>query len=166
MVETTSFPIHEVAIMSPTLNSTVVSLRASIKVPPPFTVNLEPITLQLYRPETKPFTPYIEIPLEAQKLKGNTTITITNQTINILEKREFIEFLRSAVTNEKFVMAARGKTTAKIGALKADITLDKHIELNGKSLCYIAMIRQLLMRIRAGEPIRIQHRVCELASCS
>lgn len=153
MVETTGFPIHEVKIMSPTLNSTVVSLRASIKVPPPFTVHLEPITLQLYRPETTPFTPYIEIPLEAQKLKGNTTISITNQTINILEKREFIEFLRGAVTNEKFVMAARGKTTAKIGALKADITLDKKIELNGMSLYYIIMIRQELIRIRSRETV-------------
>lgn len=132
MVDTTSFPIHSVSIMSPTLNSTVLSLTASIKVPPPFKVRLEPITLQLYRPEAGSDAPYVNFALEQQILKGNTTIKVVNQTVEIADKQEFIEFLRGAVLNEKFVLAAKGETTAHLGSLKAKVKLDKQIELNGE----------------------------------
>ena len=133
MVESTSLPIHSVRIMKPTPNSTVLSLKASLKIPPPFKVRLEPLTLQLYRPETKPdIKPYVNFQLAEQYVKGNTTIEIVNQTVEIADKEQFVEFLRSAVVNEKFTLAARGETTAHLGALKAKVKLDKEIELNGK----------------------------------
>lgn len=119
--------------MSPTLNSTVLSLTASLKIPPPFKVRLEPLTLQLYRPETKPdIIPYVNFALAEQWVKGNTTISVVNQTVEIADKKEFIEFLRGAVLNEKFVLAARGETTAHLGKLKAKVKLDKEIELFGE----------------------------------
>lgn len=136
MVESTSLPIHFVSIMNPTFNSTVLSLNASLKIPPPFKVRLEPLTLQLYRPETKPnIVPYVNFPLGEQWVKGNTTISVVNQTVEIADKKEFIAFLRDAVVNEKFVLAARGETTAHLGALKAKIKLDKQIELYGEANC-------------------------------
>lgn len=134
MVKDAQLPISYVRIMQPTPGSVVLSLNASLKIPPPFTIRLEPLTLQLYRPETKPnIKPYINYHLPEQHLKGNATISVVNQTVEIIDVEEFTEMLKNAVYDEKFIMAARGEATAHIGALKAKVTLDKEIELSGKS---------------------------------
>lgn len=117
--------------MSPTPNTITASLTASLKVPLGLTVKLDPTKLQLYNPKTKPFKPYLTVNLPAQKLKGNTTIRITDQVVEITEMAEFEEFLREAVYAEDFVLYARGKTTARLGAIKVSITLDKGVKLKG-----------------------------------
>jgi hypothetical protein len=119
-------------IMDPTDGSIVYSLVASLKVPKPFTVKLMPITLSLFRPETEPdIIPYIKVNLPEMKLKGNATVTVTNQTATILDKTQFIDFLANAVYSEEFTLAARGETDAYLGKLKAHIHLNKAIKLKG-----------------------------------
>ena len=141
MVDDAGLPIHSVSILNPTPNSTTLSLTASLKVPAGLTVRLDPIVLQLYRPETKPdIVPYVNFELPEQRLKGNSTISVVNKTVEIANKQEFIKFLDQAVVQETFILAARGETTAHLGALKAKITLDKQVKLNGKLSLHILII--------------------------
>ena len=129
-----NLPIHAAMLMSPTPNTITTSLTASLKVPLGLTVKLDPTKLQLYNPKTKPFKPYITVTLPAQSLKGNTTIELKDQVVEIEEMAEFEEFLREAVYAKDFVLSARGKTTARLGALKVSVTLDKGVEMKGQSL--------------------------------
>ena len=133
MVDDAALPIHSAMIMYPTPDSVQYSLVASLKVPLSFTVHLDPITLHLYRHESDPDNPYIDVGLPAYDLKGNSTISVEGQEVTILDMDEFTEFLTAAVYQETFLLAAKGSTTAHLGALKADITLDRKIEQPGKS---------------------------------
>lgn len=120
--------------MKPTPNSVEVSLVASLKVPPPFTVRLDPINLSLFVDDgTATVDPYVEIGLPEYHLHGNTIITIENQTAELLNINVFQTFLHDAVYNEQFMLSAWGETDAFLGKLKAHLHLDKSVELAGRS---------------------------------
>lgn len=132
MVDDADLPIHSAMIMNPAPDNVEYSLVASIKVPPPITVHLNPITLHLYRHQSNPSNPYIDIDLPAYDLKGNSTISVKSQEVGILDMDEFTKFLTAAVHQETFTLAVKGSTTARLGKLKADVTLDRQIEQPGK----------------------------------
>lgn len=117
--------------MSPTPDSIVYSMEASLSVPAGVTVDLKPMNLSLYTAETGSKNPYVEVSLPEYHLKGNSNITIVNQTATIMNQTEFIQFLTSAVTSENFTLSASGGTVAYLGILKAKIELTKNVELAG-----------------------------------
>jgi hypothetical protein len=134
LVNKADLPIHAASLMSPTLETLAVSLVASINVPKPFSVDLKPVNLSLFRRETKPFTPYVTVRLPQYHLKGNSTIAIRSQTVEVINETEFKSFLRDAVYGENFTLSARGSTTANLGKLKAKVTLDKDVKLKGNGI--------------------------------
>lgn len=134
MVNDANLPIYSASITNPTPNSVQYSLFAGLSVPKPFTVKLKPIALNLLVDQEPPNrNPYITVQLPEQNLKGNATITVTNQTTNILDQEIFGTFLHSAVYQETFVLSAYGETNSYLGKLKAHLRLDKKVELKGQS---------------------------------
>lgn len=134
MVNDATLPIYSASITNPTPDSVQYSLFAGLSVPRPFTVKLKPISLNLLVDQNPPNrNPYISVKLPEQNLKGNATITVTNQTTNILDQDIFETFLHSAVYQETFILSASGETDAYVGKLKAHIRLDKKVELKGQS---------------------------------
>jgi predicted transcriptional regulator len=131
LVDDADLPIHSAALMNPTPDSITTSLTASLKVPLGLTVNLDATDLMLYNPKTEPFTPYITVSLPAQKLKGNTTISVVDQVVKIENMSEFLGFLKDAVYAEEFTLYARGKSTAHIGKLKASVKFNKGVKMKG-----------------------------------
>ncbi|KAL5348914.1 hypothetical protein ACLOAV_006339 [Pseudogymnoascus australis] len=132
MVNDANLPIYSASITNPTPNSVQYSLFAGLSVPKPFTVKLKPIALNLLVDQEPPNrNPYITVQLPEQNLKGNATITVTNQTTNILDQEIFGTFLHSAVYQETFVLSAYGETNSYLGKLKAHLRLDKKVELKG-----------------------------------
>jgi len=121
-------------IMNPKPDSVEYSLVASLKVPGGATVDLKPTTLSLYTPEMGPKDPYIRVSLPEYHLKGTTTVSITNETAQILNLPQFIDFLGSAVSAKNFTLSAYGSTAAYLGILKAPIKLKKNVEMAGMSL--------------------------------
>ena len=118
--------------MHPTPSSVVYSLSSSLKIPNGLTVDLKPITLNLFTKESGPADPYIKVNLPEYHLRGETKINITGQTVDILDQHYFEEFMKSAVDNKEFTLSASGATTAYLGALKAPIKLNKDVKLPGK----------------------------------
>ena len=95
-------------------------------------MDLKPITLSLFTQDTGPLDPYIQVSLPEYHVKGNTTISIVNQTTTILDMGEFEKFLTSAVYSENFTLSAIGSTAGYLGVLKAPIKLNKNVKLTGK----------------------------------
>jgi hypothetical protein len=112
--------------MQPAPDAITVSLISSLKVPLGMTIRLSPSNLSLYRPETKPFTPFVTVRLPGQKLKGNATISVENQRVKIQNMTEFLGFLHTAVYAEEFVLPAH------LGKLKIKLTINKGVKLKGK----------------------------------
>jgi hypothetical protein len=119
--------------MNPTANTVDVSLDTELSIPGGIAVTLEPITLELYRAETKPdIIPYTKVALPSYHVEGDTQVSVQSQTTKITNMKQFILFLHRAVYGKTFTMSAYGATMAHIGALNLPIHLDKDIELNGK----------------------------------
>ncbi|KAE9372838.1 hypothetical protein N431DRAFT_467068 [Stipitochalara longipes BDJ] len=131
LVDNASLPIYSASIMHPTPSSVVYSLSSSLKIPNGLTVDLKPITLNLFTKDSGPADPYIKVNLPEYHLRGETKINITGQTVDILDQHYFEEFMKSAVDNKEFTLSASGATTAYLGALKAPIKLNKDVKLPG-----------------------------------
>lgn len=117
--------------MKPTPHSVEYSLVASLKVPAGLTVVLKPFNLSLYTPTSGPKQPYIKVALPEYHLRGKEIIQIENQTAEILDKPQMINFLDEAVGAKNFTLSAYGHTAAYLGVLKAPIKLQKNIEMPG-----------------------------------
>lgn len=126
-----AIPIKFAQVLQPTPDSITFSLSASLKVPLGLSVTIDPLDLNLFNREVKPMKPYITAPLGRIRLKGESAITVSNQTTKIRDQDEFIKFLSKAVYSKRFTLSAYGKTTAHLGKLKVPLKLDKDIELDG-----------------------------------
>jgi hypothetical protein len=133
MVDDASLPVYSARIMNPTPDSVTYSLVASLNVPKPFSVEIDPVTLDLFVPDKSPIVPYAKVTLGQQTLYGNSSITVNNQTAKISDYGEWVHFLTDAVLSETFTLAASGNSEAHLGALKVPFNLDKRIELKGKT---------------------------------
>jgi hypothetical protein len=100
LVDNANLPIRSARIMHPTPTTVEYSLVASLKVPPPFKVKLDPITLSLFVDNTSSVVPYINVDLPGYNLHGNTTVAITNETAGILNKDIFENFWHDAVCSD------------------------------------------------------------------
>lgn len=107
------------------------SLGASLNVPKPFTVGLDPLNLSLFVRDVKPEVPYVYLQLPAQKLHGNSTFYIASQRANIVSSTQWLSFLNDSLYNEDLTLSAKGETTAHFGALKAKLKLDKNVKIKG-----------------------------------
>lgn len=131
LVDDAAIPIKFAQVLQPTPDSITFSLSASLKVPLGLSVTIDPLDLSLFNREVKPMKPYITAPLGRIRLKGESAITVSNQTTKIQDQDEFIKFLSKAVYSKRFTLSAYGKTTAHLGKLKVPLKLDKDIELDG-----------------------------------
>jgi hypothetical protein len=118
--------------MNPTPDNITFSLVAQLKVPAGVTVDLKPITLDLYTNETSPSDPYIRVNLPEYHLHGNSQVSVVNDTTQILNQTQFENFLSYALNWKEFIMEAYGATAAYSGILKADIKLNNKVALAGE----------------------------------
>ncbi|KAJ5630161.1 hypothetical protein N7528_003818 [Penicillium herquei] len=131
IVDDTSLPIYSAEILDPTPSSVSFVLHTSLKIPLGLRIRTNPFNLSLFNRDVHPFTPYITVGLPSYSLKGRTAMTIEQNNTLILNESQFLDTLTNAVYQERFTMSAKGSTVGHLGALKAPITLDKKIELNG-----------------------------------
>jgi len=131
LVDNANLPIHSASLLAPTPTTIQYGLVASLKIPLGVTVDLKPLNLSLYTPDTGPKDPYITVSLPEYHLKGNTTVTIQNQTAQILDAGQLEAFLSSAVDAKSFFISAYGAATAYLGILKFPLKLNKEVPLTG-----------------------------------
>jgi hypothetical protein len=128
--------VENALLLGPTPDSIGIGLSSFINVPKPFTVVLDPLNMTLFMRETKPMTPFIELPLPRNRLKGNASIRINETRVDILDQDQWLQFLNVSVYSKEFVMSAKGETTGHFGHLKAPIKLDKDIKMRGMQMLY------------------------------
>ncbi|KAL5363594.1 hypothetical protein BJX96DRAFT_178207 [Aspergillus floccosus] len=131
LVDDAAIPIQSAEVLRPTPDTITFSLAATINVPLGLGVSVDKFNLSLFDRDVKPRKPYVSAELGPVYLKGKSQLTISNQTVKILDEEELTKFLSKAVYSKNFTMSAYGKTTAHLGKLKVPLTLDKDVELAG-----------------------------------
>lgn len=130
IVNDASLPVHSVKLLNPTEDSVTFSMVASLKIPSGLTADTDPLTLDLYA-SSGAVDPYLQVTLPSEHLKGNTTVSIVNETTTILSLPIFESFLENTVSSDTFTITAKGSTTVHVGLLKAHVTFNKNIQLVG-----------------------------------
>jgi hypothetical protein len=121
--------------------------------------------LSLFTRDAGPDKPYIVVPVAEYVLGKDTNITITNQTTPIIDIDNFTRVLADAAFSKTFYLSVKGSTTAHLGALKANLRLEKDIQLNGK-LRRLLRKSPLIIIQRARYAERIFYRLCSSRSPS
>ncbi|KAJ5086195.1 hypothetical protein N7532_010966 [Penicillium argentinense] len=131
IVDDTDLPIYGAQILNPKPDRVSFTLHTSLDVPLGLRIRTDPFDLRLFDRNISPTDPYITVGLPTYSLKGKTDMIITRNDTRILNQGQFVETLTRAVYNEKFTLSAKGSTVGHLGALKAPLTLNKDVELNG-----------------------------------
>lgn len=108
-------------------------------------VKTQPIALNLFNRAVKPMVTYLTVNLPSYTLDGHTKMHVTQADTKIQDMDQWIDTLNTAVYNKNFTLSAKGTTVAHLGALKADLTLDKDITLAGGCIGSIAETRIVLI---------------------
>ncbi|KAI9375124.1 hypothetical protein BJX61DRAFT_550178 [Aspergillus egyptiacus] len=131
MVDDTDLPVYSADITDPKPESVTFTLDTGLTIPMGLSVRLDEFELDLFNRDSDPETVYLQVPVPEYTVKGKTNISVTSPDNAILDEDEFVKTLSKAVYSKRFTMSAMGRTTAHLGALKAKITLDKDVELDG-----------------------------------
>ena len=158
-MEDTNLPVYGADITDPKPDAVTFTLSTGLKIPlPGVSVKLKSFDLNLFNRDSDPEVNYLTIPVPDQTVKGKTNISVTSEDTPVLDEDEFVKSLTKAVYSKRFTLSAIGKTTAYIGALKAGITLDKDVELDGMSFIHLIFLRSLVTWDRAGPTQRLLNR--------
>lgn len=140
MLNKSNLLISSVGLSNPTPNSNELSLQASIKILTPLSVHIDPIPLSLFVNDgSKNIVPYTKVVLPENTLHGNTTLSFTDQPAEILNRDIFTEFVHSAMFSEVFTLSVTGPTNAHVGKLKANINLEKNLQLTGQYSSFLTI---------------------------
>ena len=124
--------MNKAQLLDPTPETLTVSLDTTLDIPlKATTIDTEPFSLGLFNRATKPMQPYLDLSLPKYKLRGTSNMQISNKDCQIASQGELIRVLSNALHSTEFKLSALGSTMAHLGALDADITLDKNINLVG-----------------------------------
>lgn len=140
IVDDTNLPIYGGTLMAVSDDSVRIGLNTALSVPGGLSVGLDALELWLYNKDTDGFKPWSMVPLDKRTVSGRTEINVENQLVGVGDRDELHTWLSGMLYNDTAEISARGNTTAHLGALNFDISLDKTVtidalrELEGFSL--------------------------------
>lgn len=113
------------------LTGTEVSLALNTSLNTPLPARVSDLTLYLYNKDTKPYSPFANLTVSGQKLKGDTKIVVKPQTVTITNESEIVGWFDKVFDEDKVDLSVRGAPTIYLGELKSDTHLDKTVKLPG-----------------------------------
>lgn len=105
------------------------AINTSLNTPLP--ARITDLTLFLYNRDTRPYSPFANLSVDGQKLKGNTQIVIKEQIVTISNQSELLAWLGPVFDQDKVDLSVRGSPTIYLGALKTDTRLDTTVQIPG-----------------------------------
>ncbi len=132
LVNDYNIPIYYVEITRPTVNSVTLSLVTALSVPLGLSVSVDPFDMALFDRDFSPQRPYIVVPVTGYTLSKHTNITVPPQTVQLLDMAQFSHVLGKAAYQKTVRLSLKGKTTARLGILRARISIDRDIDISGE----------------------------------
>jgi hypothetical protein len=131
LVDDTDLPVYAAHVTNPKPGALTFTLDTGLSIPLGLSVRLDEFELNLFNRDSDPDITYLTVPVPSYKIKGKTNLTVTSENTPVLDQDEWVKSLTKAVYSKRFTLSAIGKTTGHLGAIKAGITLNKDVELDG-----------------------------------
>ncbi|KAI1490909.1 hypothetical protein F5X96DRAFT_678768 [Biscogniauxia mediterranea] len=130
IVNKAKLPVYGGSLRALSPSSLGIGLQTSLTAPSGLHVQLDPTQLWLYNKESPGFVPYSMVPLGAQSITGTKDITIEEET-DVLDVAGIETFLAKFLASDSVDFSFKGNTTARLGAIKSHINLDKSLTIPG-----------------------------------
>lgn len=131
MINNSDVPIRSGAIKALDAETVEFSATVGLSVPLGLSVTLEPTTLFFFNRDADPYTPWIDVSLGEQRVTGDSDLTVDRYVAGITDHDEFGRFLDRLFASDETTVSGRADARVRLGALRADITLDKDIVVSG-----------------------------------
>ncbi|EFY96700.1 DUF3712 domain protein [Metarhizium robertsii] len=113
------------------VSGTQMKLAINTSLNTPLPARITDLTLFLYNRDTRPYSPFANLSVDGQKLKGNTQIVIKEQIVTISNQSELLAWLGPVFDQDKVDLSVRGSPTIYLGTLKTDTRLDTTVQIPG-----------------------------------
>lgn len=122
-------PIQGGYVQVDTATQLYLGINTSLNTPLP--ARIDNTTLDLFNRKTQPFTPFANITIAGQKLKGDTKIIVPPQLVSVLNESELISWFDKVFSQDKVDLSVRGRPSVFLGAIEQTANINKDITLPG-----------------------------------
>ncbi|ODA83462.1 hypothetical protein RJ55_01976 [Drechmeria coniospora] len=120
-------PIHGGTFQALSASQLILSLNTSLNSP--IAATIDSVPLYLYNRNTSVYSPFLNLGLPEQHVKGTTPATISNQTVTIINETELVRWFGQVFDEATVELSVRGNPTVRLGALSSSPSLDRTISL-------------------------------------
>lgn len=123
-------PLHNITLRLASADKVAVGVSTAVNMPKGVKASVDSFTLTLRNPGTQGgFYPYLNLPVPAMTVDGNTDLDLPEQTLRIANTTAVTEFLDRTVTSKSTQVGIRGETLVRLGALQFPIRVDRTLSL-------------------------------------
>lgn len=116
------------------ISATEVKLAINTSLSTPLPARINNLTLNLYNKDTSPYSPFANITVPGQRIKGDTKVNVPSQLVIIQNVSELTTWFGRVIDSDKVEFSVKGKPTVFLGKLRSDVNLDKTISMPGLRL--------------------------------
>lgn len=113
-------------------------MRVTLTVPVPFPVLLQPMVVRLCRNGHAHDDPFLEVALPVCQIKRSTEIEINGKTTNVLNMKQFGDFINDVMFNKSVMLGINGSAKVQFHGVTSRLHLDDHVEVIGEAFFFIA----------------------------
>jgi hypothetical protein len=122
------------AVLNPRPNIISLTLESALDLKLALDVRIEPITLDLFVPDTSASNAWGDITIPGMVIKGNTTLGVKDVETPLTNLTTWVNYVRHVVNDKTTALSLRGTTNSYLGVLKSKVTMDKDVVSPGKYL--------------------------------
>lgn len=109
-------------------------MRVTLTIPLPIPVQLDPMVVRLCRNGHAQENPFVEVTLPACEVTCSVEIEVAAQTTNILDMKQFEDFINDVMFNKSVPLGINGSAKAQVRGVRSRVQLDNCVEVTGGSL--------------------------------
>jgi len=131
-VNKSTLDLQSMVLSNPTADSVTVTQNGILHNYTPFVPHLDAMNVSLFLEDTEPnIKPFAQLEMAAVTSGKTTPVSITNQTMHILDMDQFIRYTNLTMFSETFRLALRGHTKLTQGALHHEVQYNEVLTLKG-----------------------------------
>ena len=155
-----SLVLLSTSLQNPTSNTIDFSMRVTLTLPVPFPVLLQPMVVRLCRTGHAHDDPFLEVTLPACQIKRSTEIEVSGKRTNVLNMKQFGDFINDVMFNESVMLGINGSAKAQFHGVKSRLHLDDHVEVTGEAF-FLFSGKWNMLTLHVSERIRFVPWVCD-----
>ncbi|CAH0047055.1 unnamed protein product [Clonostachys solani] len=129
IVNNQGLPVESGVIRAVSPDELSVTLKTSLDTPLPAMIN--PFEMNLYNKDSDDPSPFVKIQLPKVKVNHNTTVTVEEQTVKVLNEKQLVWWFSNIFDQAETELSLSGRPKVSLGALNYEPKMDLTVKVPG-----------------------------------